>query len=172
MINARQTLNTISHPWSLHLGFSQALHWSIPLLQEEADSHKPGDTVALALCPRSDQGDWGRVCVVHGEFIEGAGTGLGGYYPKCSRRIALGKSIQGQCVLCTLELVMRIQGMPWGRCQLRGCSGVGWAARLTHWRALGAECLIHVVHKPRFFPLSFPQSRHSRGIWTGWDGRL
>lgn len=39
--------------------------------------------------------DWGRVCVAHGESIEG----LGGYSPRCRRRIALGK-----CVLCTQEI--------------------------------------------------------------------
>lgn len=40
---------TLRQPWPLHWVSLQPLPWLIPLAQEEAESYKAGDTVALAL---------------------------------------------------------------------------------------------------------------------------
>lgn len=97
--------------------------------------------------------------MVHEESIEG----LGGYSPRCRRRIALGK-----CVLCTLEISEEDSRHAMGTVPAQGLLCVGWTGRLTQRGARVTECLIHVVHKPHFFSLSFPQ-RHFGEYEVRWE---
>lgn len=93
--------------------------------------------------------------MVHGEPIEG----LGGYSPRCRRKIAL-----GECVFCMLEISEEDSRHTMGTVPAQGLFCVGWTGRLMQWGAWVTEWLIHVAHKPHFFSLSFPQSPLSRGI--------
>lgn len=70
----------------------------------------------------------------------------------------------GKCVLCTLEISEEDSRHAMGTVPAQGLLCVGWTGRLTQRGARVTECLIHMVQKPHFFSLSFPQRHFSRGI--------